>query len=1113
MRNFLTAVLISILTLLQNYSVGQNSVNMSLADSSSVQLALRFTDTLLLGGDHSNAITLAQRILDHCQTNADTTGRNYKAGLEKMGLGHYYLGNYPLAVQLYRHALSLYSITEREANAAAYAATQYRVGLAYHYLGQNDSALVWHMAALHGREAIQPIDSNSLASSYNGIGMAFDATDQPDQALEWYGKATKTWKSVKGYWNRNTANGYNNIGITYHTIGRYEEALKYKLEALRIRQKILGPDEYDTGASWLNLGATYHAIGQLDKSANALAEAYRIWSRILPPEHPNLALLMDNTGITLMDMGDFTNAEKWLKDALKSRLDNYGYDSPETCKPLTNLGVLAGKTADYSAAIDYQLKATYLFQKSAGNEYELMVAYSNIGVFYSDLEEHQNALLWLEKALELSNKIESVRKDMITDIYYNMGIAFQGLQLFDKALEYKQRAHNEALIALGDTNTHYINYTEGLGRYYRDTKDYDKASNYFEKALQLRAKQAGLMSMNYAMVMLEIAQVKLLADEIEHILPLLQHVEYIVHYHNPNGASSDLRTWMRIKYLYAQYFQSRYELDKRLEDYEQAAVLYNGMRDTFLLHLSDMNGVESWRYWTNFIYPAFGDAIKLYTEQYLHNHQKESVAQAWLFSESAKSLLLLKAINDEKVVNFNGIPDSIITQERLYRVQITFLEKLRQEMIASGKIEQDSLVLSVSSQITDYRQKVIQVRDQLNQHASQYVSLRYNLNQIPLLRVSETLVGKNQALLEYFVGDSSIFLFVVRPDTMIVQEVKRDFPLEEWIEGLRYGIYGHYAADKAIQTDSLKADAKRHYLEFAPKLYQKLVAPVAQHLPEKVILVPDGPLGYVPFDALLESLPQYEDDFKSYPYLLKKYQFSYTYSATLLREMNNKKHRQAPPKPFLGFAPFFTGDQLAFEQEYGDVLRKGFAPLPYTREEVGLARKKMGGDVVVGQSATEEQFLEIASQYSIIHLATHGVADNRVGDYAYLVFGDHPDSFGYELLYIKDLYNLSLNADLVVLSACETGIGKLQRGEGIISLARAFAYAGAKSMVTSLWSVSNKSTSELMALFYDELALGKEKDAALREARLRYIKNASVKNSHPFFWAAFVPIGDMRPVR
>jgi CHAT domain-containing protein len=370
-------------------------------------------------------------------------------------------------------------------------------------------------------------------------------------------------------------------------------------------------------------------------------------------------------------------------------------------------------------------------------------------------------------------------------------------------------------------------------------------------------------------------------------------------------------------------------------------------------------------------------------------------------------------------------------------------------------------------------------------------------------------------LLEYFTGDSSLFLFVVRPDTFLVQEVKRDFPLEAWIDSLRFGLYGYYAADKGLRTDSLRLSALNSYIRHAQLLQQKLIAPVAAYLPENVILVPDGPLGYIPFDALLTGAPEDSNNFKSYPYLLQQHQFSYTYSATLLREMRDKKHRQEPEKDFAAFAPFYNGDTtlLASMYAYDELMRKDLQPLVYSGPEVAAAAKLMKGETIAGSAATEERFTSTAGNYRILHLATHGRADNRVGDYAFLAFTELKDSIENELLYVKDLYNLQLNADLVVLSACETGIGKLQRGEGIISLARAFAYAGAKSIVTSLWSVNDKSTSELMRFFYRELRRGKDKDEALRLARQRLLRESNVRNAHPFFWAAFVPLGDMRGVK
>ncbi|HLP95061.1 MAG TPA: CHAT domain-containing protein [Saprospiraceae bacterium] len=525
--------------------------------------------------------------------------------------------------------------------------------------------------------------------------------------------------------------------------------------------------------------------------------------------------------------------------------------------------------------------------------------------------------------------------------------------------------------------------------------------------------------------------------------------------------------------------------------------------------------VETKSIWLSQHYPIYEQAISVSLLKADVDHNDTLRHNTFTYAEKSKASLLQAQIKAADALAFAGIPDSLLEQEYNLRIDITWREKQRQSLLDKGLTETDTNVLRISGIVFDLKQQYETLKKRFETEYPDYYRLKYDLSTVPLAYVQDTLLQKDQALLEYFTGDSSLFLFVVRPDTFLVQEVKRDFPLEAWIDSLRFGLYGYYTTDKSQRTDSLREAALNSYIRYAQLLQQKLIAPVAAWLPEKVILVPDGPLGYIPFDALLSAEPEDRNNFKSYPYLLQKHQFSYTYSATLLREMRDKKHRREPQYDFAAFAPFYNGDTtlLAGMYAYDDLMRKDLQPLAFSGPEVAAAAKLMKGETIAGPAATEERFTSTAGNYRILHLATHGRADNRVGDYAFLAFNEIKDSIENELLYVKDLYNLQLNADLVVLSACETGIGKLQRGEGIISLARAFAYAGAKSIVTSLWSVNDKSTSELMRFFYRELRRGKDKDEALRLARQRLIREATVRNSHPFFWAAFVPLGDMRGVK
>ncbi|MBL7814566.1 MAG: CHAT domain-containing protein, partial [Saprospiraceae bacterium] len=299
------------------------------------------------------------------------------------------------------------------------------------------------------------------------------------------------------------------------------------------------------------------------------------------------------------------------------------------------------------------------------------------------------------------------------------------------------------------------------------------------------------------------------------------------------------------------------------------------------------------------------------------------------------------------------------------------------------------------------------------------------------------------------------------------------------------------------------------------QLQQKLIAPLSNLLTREVVIVPDGVLGYVPFDVLLTEQPKDALKFEKHSYLGKKHIISYNYSATLWQEMRDKKHKTEPKKNFIGFAPYFNGDTTLLSSLFSHdlAMRKGLDSLKYTGEEVFKAQKLMRGESMMDKKATKETFEKIAGDYRIVHLATHGKANDKIGDYCFLAFTEKKDSVQNELLYVRDIYNLSLNADLVVLSACETGIGELKRGEGIVSLARAFTYAGTKSMVTTLWDVNDKSTMYIMEGFYRQLRKGQPKDKALWQSKIDYFTRAKGELAHPYFWAAFIPIGDMQPIR
>ena len=283
-----------------------------------------------------------------------------------------------------------------------------------------------------------------------------------------------------------------------------------------------------------------------------------------------------------------------------------------------------------------------------------------------------------------------------------------------------------------------------------------------------------------------------------------------------------------------------------------------------------------------------------------------------------------------------------------------------------------------------------------------------------------------------------------------------------------------------------------------------------------MVIVPDGVLGYIPYEALLKSEAQTPNAFDTHDYFGKSHTLSYNYSTALWLEMREKKHASSG---LLAMAPVF-GDKLISQNRSDPTLsifdrtRASLGVLDFNGVEVDSICQVFGGRPLIGTEAVLDSFVALAGNYSILHLSTHAKMDEADSDFSYLAFTDADVENGQNILYINDLYNLQLPLNMVVLSACETGIGELKKGEGIISLARGFTSAGAKSIVTTLWAVNDFTTKDIMVGFYANLNKGYDKDEALQQAKITFWENQkNIDHAHPYYWSSFIAIGDMAPLK
>ncbi|MEM6699857.1 MAG: CHAT domain-containing protein, partial [Bacteroidota bacterium] len=285
----------------------------------------------------------------------------------------------------------------------------------------------------------------------------------------------------------------------------------------------------------------------------------------------------------------------------------------------------------------------------------------------------------------------------------------------------------------------------------------------------------------------------------------------------------------------------------------------------------------------------------------------------------------------------------------------------------------------------------------------------------------------------------------------------------------------------------------KDYQQLAFQLYENLLAPVLQEFNaiQKLLIIPDGMLGYLPFELLLEETTTIQNSFRSLPYLLKEYSIRYEYSVRFL--LPSKTDLDQPLSDLLAFAPNFESNDA-------------YSKLAFNALETTAIQELIGGKTLTGIDATAANFKSLAEQYGILHIASHASVRDSAPNFSHLVFT--PNKQEDHLLNAYELYGLSLHAQLAVLSACETGTGQLQTGEGIMSLSRAFQYAGCSSIITSLWKAEDQSTYQIMVQLYKMLREGKDKDEALRQAKLDFLAESEQQYTHPFYWGTFVLIGN-----
>lgn len=437
-------------------------------------------------------------------------------------------------------------------------------------------------------------------------------------------------------------------------------------------------------------------------------------------------------------------------------------------------------------------------------------------------------------------------------------------------------------------------------------------------------------------------------------------------------------------------------------------------------------------------------AVELVYELYVNNPSEENFRIARNIFNQTKSLLYGEKTRKVRIADLMSVEDRVEMNE----LQSEILK------LHESKFNGDADIALINGQI-------LQLEEALDILLTSYSDS---------LLVYET----PSHYIEYCVTDSSVYAMTDLNDMHSFLKIGSIHELEALFARL----------DKYIELRGLSMDNS-----LLRDLFDYLIAPLNLTLSGPVTIIPDGYIGYIPFEMLKDE----EGD-----YLITKCAISYSFEFVSVRANSYVTPKQIS---IYCLAPQYTSEVTKVEEE----IRGSLNPLPYARMEVDSILRLFGSAVYISESSNKKDWVDRLSNATVFHYAGHAVIKDHKG---YLALTDQSDLR--QQVTGREISHMHIPVDLVVLSACETGLGALENGEGIISLGRNFMESGAASGIFSLWNVNDKSTAIIMNEFYKRIKSGQRKDQALREAKLEYLRSASVRASHPYFWSAFIPVGNMK---
>jgi CHAT domain-containing protein len=951
------------------------------------------------------------------------------------------------------------------------------------------SISLWHAAKDQAYEAQA---FYYVAYTRNQLGQYADAAEAAQKGLPLARAAAN--KNLEAYL-------LDELGASFSNRGERKQALDIFLEGLKLRSDA---DPVGRSMTLNNIAIAYWGIGEKRKALAYLEQFVSILHDL--GERLKESTTLGNMCVVHDDLGEFKEAFELCRQALEIKREIK--DITGQAITLSNTGNIYGNMGDYERALDLYQQALAL-HNSIKNEPGAAVVINNIAWAYAQLGEYQKATDYYTQVIESARKRN--KKDSLATLYSNIGANYAELKDFSRALEFHLQALE--LRPEKDDRDGRAMSLNNIASCYSHLGDKQKALEYYTQAVAMyrtvqNDRRLATALRNFGVFYREQGQLTRALEYLNEARTLSTKVS------DPSGEASVLAEIAKVEF-------GRGDLLAARKLIEQAIALTESIRINLKSQSFRTSYLASVRE-----YYEFEIQVLMSLDQ---QHPNEGYAAAAIqVSEKSRARSLVELLRVARAEIQQGVDPALIEREGYLRRLIAERAE-RQTRLLSGKYTEDQ-ARAAAKEVDDLATEYDQVQTRIRESSPRYAAL---VEPAPLsvAELQKRVLDQNTLLLEYALGEQKSFVWVVASDSVksfelpgraaIEQEAKRFYQLlTERGTSVPNG--------PLAQQQQRLAHVETDYPTVAAKLSRLLLGPVAAELGQKrLLIVAEGVLQYVPFAALPSPAGDVERP------LIVDHEIVNLPSASVLAVLREEfGNRKRASKTVAVLAdPVFSADDARLAQAtkiaadsspFVDAQRSavesgidGLVRLRFSRQEAdeisrlaGDKRNLKAVDFAANRSTATDARL---GDYQIVHFATHGLINNQHPDLSGIVLSlvDEQGRAQNGFLRLYDIYNLKLNADLVVLSACQTALGKDIKGEGLVGLTRGFMYAGAPRVVATLWRIDDRASADMMRRFYEAmLKNGLRPAAALRAAQISMLRDRRWHAAH--FWAPFTLQGEWR---